>query len=107
VSLSAREERLAELDLVSAVISLSSMIVLACWVALASRKVWEAERPEMIWVSSDLTLIDTSLAKNSAVLSVILLSRRKATALIALAASEGILGVRDAVRRTETILERS
>ena len=36
-----------------------------------------------------------------------LLSRRKATARMAVAASEGILGVNDAVRRTETILERS
>ena len=63
VSLSVRDEKLSELDLVVAVISFSSMIELACWVALASRKDWVAERPEMIWVSSAFTLFETSLAK--------------------------------------------
>jgi hypothetical protein len=92
VSLSVREESLSALFLLSVEIYFRSRMELACWVALAFRKVLEAVRPKTKSWRSAFILVETALARRSADLSATSLLRRNATARMALAASGGTLG---------------
>ena len=69
----------------------------------ASVKEWEAVRLLVMSVRSDLILVATAEAMAEEILSVTSSSRRKAAARMALAASNGILGRSEAVRRMLTI----
>lgn len=92
-------------DLVWARASLNSRVMLACWVELALKRVWVTVRLLVMSVKLGLILLATAKAMADEILSVMSSSSRKAAAQMALAASGGILGSREAVKRILTTLE--